>query len=499
MSLCLIVKDEEETIERCLASASRIADELVVYDTGSADKTVELARAMGATVVEGSWHDDFGRARNEALSRCHGTWILHLDADEELDFDPAAIRRGLSRADDVDALLIEIRNVGARGGEYTHFNRRLFRRARAHWKGRLHERVESRDARPLREANLLGGQIIHHGYAEEVVTARGKSARNIRIAHAELAQAGPSDDVAGLMVNVARSYGSTGDPDMALDWFRRARDVEGSESRKVALRLGAQLLTDAGDFAEARRWIDELEAAGTTPEMIAWLRGSVDLVEGSPAHDLADLHGIDSLMGEDGMGVPERTLRLRIAMALASAQRWEEASSALLDVAITDPDATVWGLVATCLDQGGLSLDHAVAAVPEDHLRQVLAQLLNEPVASAERFGLALLERFAADPRMVAFAVHHARRLDDLEAMLTWSTVIRNGHLEESCPVIDRAGDPTVPAPDRFMAAVVAHAAFRDPRSLDLLGTVSELLTPAEEPDAIHVLTELAPELVVAD
>ncbi len=499
MSLCLIVKDEEETIERCLASVAGIADELVVYDTGSSDGTVALAESLGATVIRGEWHDDFGRARNEALAHCHGEWILHLDADEELDFDPAAVRRGLNRAGDVDALLLEIRNVGARGGEYAHFNRRLFRRQRAHWCGRLHERVVSRDARPLREANLLGGRIIHHGYSEEMVATRAKSARNIRIAHAELAQAGPNDDVGALMINVARSYGSSGDPDMALDWLRRARDVEGSEHRRVALRLGAELLTDAKDFAEARVWIDELEALGVDARMVAYLRGSADLLEGRPADLLADLVGTDQLMGEDGMGIPERQLRTRIAMALAATQRWTEAAPALLALVQEDPEATVWGLLATATHQGDLLVDEAVAAVPEARLRQVLAQVLVEPVESAERFGHALHGRFGDDPRLIGFSVHHSRRLDDLETMVPWATIIRNGQLEEHCPVIDRAGDPTVPAPERFMAAVVAHAAFRDARALELLGGITELLTPAEEPEAIHVLTELAPDLVVTN
>lgn len=499
VSLCLIVKDEEDTLARCLASVAGIADELVVYDTGSSDGTIALAESLGATVVRGAWHEDFGRARNEALAHCHGEWILHLDADEELDFDPAAVRRGLHRAEKVDTLLLEIRNVGARGGEYAHFNRRLFRRTRAHWTGRLHERVVSRDARPLREANLLGGRIVHHGYSEEMVATRNKSARNIRIAHAELAQAGPGDDVAALMINVARSYGSAGDPDLALDWFRKARDVEGSEHRRVALRLGAELLTDSEDFAEARAWIDELEALGVDARMVSYLRGSVDLLEGRPAEQLADLAGVDQLMGEDGMGIPERKLRTRIAMGLASTQRWAQAAPALLALVQEDPESTLWGLLATATTQGDLLVAEAVDAIPDDRLRQVLAQVLVEPVPTAEHFGQELLRRFADDPRLVGFAVHHARRLDALEAMMPWATVIRNGQLEEQCPVVDRAGDPTVPAPDRFMAAVVAHAAFRDPRALELLGTIADLLSPADEPAAIHVLTELAPDLVVTN
>src|SRR4029453_16586622 len=95
LSACLIVKDEEDSLGACLASLVGVADEIVVYDTGSTGGTVEVARAAGATVVEGEWHDDFGRARNAALEHCTGTWILHVDADETVAAEPDALRREL--------------------------------------------------------------------------------------------------------------------------------------------------------------------------------------------------------------------------------------------------------------------------------------------------------------------------------------------------------------------------------------------------------------------
>ncbi len=68
ISVCLIVKDEEEMLASCLESVADIADEIVVYDTGSTDGTVEIARAAGARVIEGYWDDSFARARNAALA-----------------------------------------------------------------------------------------------------------------------------------------------------------------------------------------------------------------------------------------------------------------------------------------------------------------------------------------------------------------------------------------------------------------------------------------------
>lgn len=85
LSLCMIVKDEEPVLARCLASARDVADEIVVVDTGSADGTVAIARGFGAVVIHHDFADlDFGRARNRALEAARGDFALVLDADEEL-------------------------------------------------------------------------------------------------------------------------------------------------------------------------------------------------------------------------------------------------------------------------------------------------------------------------------------------------------------------------------------------------------------------------------
>ncbi len=91
VSLCMIMKNEEDELPLVLASAAALADEIVIYDTGSTDRSVVVARELGATVIEGYWDEDFSRARNEALERCSGDWILWLDADEAFHGDAAGV------------------------------------------------------------------------------------------------------------------------------------------------------------------------------------------------------------------------------------------------------------------------------------------------------------------------------------------------------------------------------------------------------------------------
>jgi tetratricopeptide (TPR) repeat protein len=82
VSLCMIVKNEEKHLARCLHSVKPVVDEIVIVDTGSTDRTKDIGVAFGAHVADFPWVDDFSKARNFALSQASGDWILSLDADE---------------------------------------------------------------------------------------------------------------------------------------------------------------------------------------------------------------------------------------------------------------------------------------------------------------------------------------------------------------------------------------------------------------------------------
>ena len=90
LSLCMIVKNEEANLGRCLESVKGVADEIIIVDTGSTDRTVEIARQHGAKIVSHQWDDDFAVARNVSLRAATSDWILVLDADEALDEEDAA-------------------------------------------------------------------------------------------------------------------------------------------------------------------------------------------------------------------------------------------------------------------------------------------------------------------------------------------------------------------------------------------------------------------------
>lgn len=82
ISLCMIAKNEEKVIGRAIDSCKDFVDEIILVDTGSEDRTVEIAKQKGAKVYFFAWKNDFAVAKNYALSKAKGDWIVFLDADE---------------------------------------------------------------------------------------------------------------------------------------------------------------------------------------------------------------------------------------------------------------------------------------------------------------------------------------------------------------------------------------------------------------------------------
>ena len=87
ISLCMIVRDEEAVLARCLDSVREAVDEMVIVDTGSLDRTKEIASLYTEKVYDFPWIDDFAAARNAVMDRCRGKWYFTVDCDEWLDAD----------------------------------------------------------------------------------------------------------------------------------------------------------------------------------------------------------------------------------------------------------------------------------------------------------------------------------------------------------------------------------------------------------------------------
>ncbi|MFQ5766695.1 MAG: glycosyltransferase [Acidobacteriota bacterium] len=187
LAVCVIARNEEENMERCLASVRSLADEIIVVDTGSIDATPVIAESMGARVVSSAWEMDFSRARNEALEQVRSGWVLMVDADEQVtDCDPADLKSKLTGAPDgMDAFSVRIDNLLDGGGAASFRAVRLFRSHKdIRYRGVIHEDV----TRSLMERNgrpVCPGQapltLTHWGYLRGERVRQNKARRNLKL------------------------------------------------------------------------------------------------------------------------------------------------------------------------------------------------------------------------------------------------------------------------------------------------------------------------------
>lgn len=194
ISLCMIVRNEEQNIRRCLNSMLGAVDEIIVIDTGSSDATCQIAKEYGAIVQSFIWNDNFSAARNMSLELASGDWILFLDADEELDAGSAAMLRQLCRDAAVDGYFIKIINyLGSEGwlDLAPDLVFRLFRnRPDYRFHGAIHEQIVDVILEKNQQASYKIAEeivILHYGYLDEQIEAKDKKQRNLKLIQCEVA------------------------------------------------------------------------------------------------------------------------------------------------------------------------------------------------------------------------------------------------------------------------------------------------------------------------
>ncbi len=131
ISVCMIVKNEEQYLENCLKSIKDIADEIVIVDTGSTDRTVEIAKKYTDKIYFHPWKDSFSEARNHYLEYATGDWIFQMDADEELIQEDIPVLMAAIQDDDLDGVMVQIVSKFQEGKrEAIHSFERIFRNNR---------------------------------------------------------------------------------------------------------------------------------------------------------------------------------------------------------------------------------------------------------------------------------------------------------------------------------------------------------------------------------
>lgn len=190
----MIVKNEENCIARCLNSVKNIVDEIIIVDTGSTDRTMEICHEFDATIHRFQWNGSFADARNYGIERATGDWILWLDADEELDpHDATQIKNHLLQ-DEFDILTLRLINFYGdtadmdKVSEIAHH--RLFRNGMGiKFVNKIHEVLQAPGELHLTENGRIGFlnlKLYHYGYLNNVVDQKDKHKRNLEMLEKEI-------------------------------------------------------------------------------------------------------------------------------------------------------------------------------------------------------------------------------------------------------------------------------------------------------------------------
>ena len=225
LSLAMMVKNEERFLEDALLSARDWVDEMIVVDTGSVDRTVEIARDCGADVSFFPWPNDFSKARNETIKRSNGDWVAILDADERYRGRfPHRVRELLVPSDrwPYQGILLNVVNQNL-DGQVTHsfFNPRICpRHPDVGYQGRVHNCFGSVSRGGDQDFDLVkcnGLEIVHLGYDKAIYIERKKVERNLTLLEAAVRE---EPEVARYRFYLGREYLNLERYDEANQLFR---------------------------------------------------------------------------------------------------------------------------------------------------------------------------------------------------------------------------------------------------------------------------------------
>ncbi|MBD2494242.1 glycosyltransferase [Nostoc sp. FACHB-280] len=180
ISLCMIVKNEETTLPKCLNSVKDFVDEMVVLDTGSSDRTPEIAQQFGAEVHHFQWTNNFSTARNAALKYVTGDWVLVLDADEIL--NPSIVPQLQDAMQSDEYILINLirQEIGAVQSPYSLVSRLFRNHPEIRFERPYHALVDDSVATIIQKephwqvGYLQGVAILHTGYQKRAIAQNNK-------------------------------------------------------------------------------------------------------------------------------------------------------------------------------------------------------------------------------------------------------------------------------------------------------------------------------------
>lgn len=328
ISACYIVKNEAENLAKSIKSLKNQINEIVVVDTGSTDNTIVVARKLGAKVYSFPWQDDFSKARNFALSKAKGDWLILLDADEYFTAKTAGnIRQVIRQAKQLDGLLVQLVNFDVDKAEVqNYFNalRIVRKQAGLHYEGMIHEELKLSGDNSMKlaqvPANML--EIYHTGYATSV--SQQKIKRNLQMLQQAVANGQSEESLARYFCDCyfglddmekceyygwmeirkgrqALNFGSRCHR-VLMNYYGQRSDAESMAKRRQLAEISVEQYPEVPDF-----WAEYSEClyqAGEYAQAIAAMKKALQLMQ--------DYHGMEPSMLVEGHMASQLDARLQV-------------------------------------------------------------------------------------------------------------------------------------------------------------------------------------------
>ncbi len=277
LSICMIVKDEEKNLEACIESFKPVADEIIVVDTGSTDRTVAVANQLASKVIHSQWRHDFSYSRNISLEHATGDWCMWIDADDRLPAYEIEKMKALKRVETDRAFSFRVVFPMAGGFDSQVLQVRMFPRDdNIRFRKPIHEEIVT----SLRQNNYdvfsVDIKIEHTGYADDALQGE-KAVRNLEILSANLPRYGQDPNYLSQMGD---AFSVIKEHEKAIDSYKKAFKLPACKEEAMDLfnhlpvRI-AREYREQKDYDKALAWLDQALEIDPDSVLAFYLRGRI--------------------------------------------------------------------------------------------------------------------------------------------------------------------------------------------------------------------------------
>lgn len=260
ISVCIIAKNEEKHIEECLKRLQPYGFEIIVTDTGSTDRTKEIAAKYADKVLDFEWIDDFSAARNFGVAHASNNWIMSLDCDEYVNSIDMRVLRMLMQKFPKYTGIIRLKNLvrtpEGQMGYGTDDVTRFYNKNYYQFDYPIHEQVCSinmSQREEMMKCFLMPMEVVHHGYAISAEEMEAKQKRNLELLYKSL-EKGNTDSYT--YFQIAQSEFIMGNTEKAVEFYEKGLEPEPSTE---FLYVQMMIMSLAKAYVKAGRAEDALK------------------------------------------------------------------------------------------------------------------------------------------------------------------------------------------------------------------------------------------------